>query len=161
LTGITNLNMEIGPKKLEVVRELLPAATRVTILLNPSSPVSQSFLGQLETAAKALGLQLDVVHASKDSDLEPALAKAKDGLKADALVMAPDVFYNTRAEQIAKLALQHRLPVIQQYRPFVAAGGLISLGIAARRYWSPLLGPYDMSPPASTSSLSRCSEGSR
>ena len=128
LTGITNLNVEMGPKKLEVVRELLPAATRVAVLLNPSSPVSQPFLSQLQLAAKALGFQLDVVQASKDSDLEPALAKVKDDLRADALVIAPDTFYNMRTEQIAKLALRHRVPVIQQYRPFVAAGGLISLG---------------------------------
>jgi putative ABC transport system substrate-binding protein len=141
LTGITNVNVELGPKKLEVIRELLPAATRVAVLLNPSSPLSQPFLSQLQPAAKALGIQLDVVHASKDSDLEPAFAKAKDGLKADALVMAPDIFYNVRAEQIAKLALRHRVPATQQYRPFVAAGGLFSLGSDESEYYR-LVGTY-------------------
>lgn len=141
LTGITNLNVEMGAKKLEVIRELLPAATRVAVLLNPSSPLSVPFLIQLQPAAKALGFQLDVVGASKDSDLEPAFVKVKDDLKADALVMAPDTFYNMRTKQIAKLALRHRVPVIQQYRPFVAAGGLISLGSDESEYYR-LVGTY-------------------
>jgi putative ABC transport system substrate-binding protein len=141
LTGITNLNVEMGPKKLEAVRELLPAATRVAVLLNPSSPLSLPFLTQLQPAAKAMGFQLDVVQASKDSDLEPAFAKVKDDLKADALVLAPDTFYNMRTKQIAKLALQYRVPVIQQYRPFVAAGGLVSLGSDESEYYR-LVGTY-------------------
>ena len=141
LTGITNLNVEMGPKKLEVVRELLPAATRVAVLLNPSSPLSLPFLTHLQPAAKAMGFQLDVVQASKDSDFEPAFAKVKDDLKADALVLAPDTFYNMRVQQIAKLALQYRVPVIQQYRPFVAAGGLVSLGSDESEYYR-LVGTY-------------------
>jgi putative tryptophan/tyrosine transport system substrate-binding protein len=142
LTGITNMNVEMGPKKLEVVRELLPAATRVAVLLNPSSPlISQPFLSQLQPAAKALGIQLDVVQASKDSDLEPAFAKVKDDLKADAVVMAPDIFYNMRTEQIAKLALRHTVPVIQTNRSFVAAGGLISHGSDESEYYR-LVGTY-------------------
>jgi len=141
LTGITNMNVEMGPKKLEVVRELLPAATRVAVLLNPSSPLSQPFLSQLQPAAKALGIQLDVVQASKDGDLEPAFAKVKDDLKADAVVMAPDIFYNMRTEQIAKLALRHTVPVIQTNRSFVAAGGLISLGSDESEYYR-LVGTY-------------------
>ena len=123
LTGITNMNVEIGPKKLEVLRELLPAATRVAVLLNPTSAVSEFFLRELQVAAKALGFQLHVVQASKDSDLEPAFAKMTDDLKAEALVLAPDVFFNTRTEQLAKLALRHAIPAMQQYPPFVAAGG--------------------------------------
>jgi len=73
------------------------------------------------------------VQASKDSDLEPA--------KADALVMAPDIFYNMRTEEIAKLALRYGVPVIQEYRPFVAAGGLISLGSDESEYYR-LVGTY-------------------
>ena len=141
LTGITNLNVEMGPKKLEVVRELLPAATRVAVLLNPSSPLSLPFLTHLQPAAKAMGFQLDVVQASKDSDFEPAFAKVKDDLKADALVLGPDTFYYMRTQQIAKLALQYRVPVIQQYRPFVAAGGLVSLGSDESEYYR-LVGTY-------------------
>ena len=141
LTGITNLNVEMGPKKLEVVRELLPAATRVAVLLNPSSPLSLPFLTHLQPAAKAMGFQLDVVQASKDSDFEPAFAKVKDDLKADALVLGPDTFYYMRTQQIAKLALQYRVPVIQQYRPFVAAGGLVSLGSDESEFYR-LVGTY-------------------
>jgi putative ABC transport system substrate-binding protein len=141
LTGVTNLNVEIGPKKLEVIRELLPAATRVAVLLNPSSPLSLPFLTHLQPAAKGLGFQLDVVQASKDSDLEPAFAKIKDDVKADAVVIAPDIFYNMRTEQIAKLALRRRIPVIQQNRSFVTAGGLISLGSDENDYYR-LVGTY-------------------
>jgi putative ABC transport system substrate-binding protein len=141
LTGITNLNVEMGPKKLEVVRELLPAATRVAVLLNPSSPASLPFLIQLQPAAKAMGFQLDVVQASKDSDLEPAFVKVKDELKAEALVLGPDTFYNMRTQRIAKLALQYRVPVIQQNRPFVAAGGLVSIGTDESEYYR-LVGTY-------------------
>jgi ABC-type uncharacterized transport system substrate-binding protein len=141
LTGVTNLNVETAPKKLEVLRELLPAATKVAVMLNPTSPLSQPFLSALQPAAKALGFQLHVVQASNDSDLEPAFAKVTDDLKADALVMAPDIFYNARTEQIARLALRHRLPAVQQYRPFVAAGGLFSLGADESEYYR-LVGTY-------------------
>jgi putative tryptophan/tyrosine transport system substrate-binding protein len=141
LTGITNMNVQIGPKKLEVLRELLPAATRVAVLLNPTSAVSESFLRELQPAAKALNFRLYAVQASKDSDLEPAFAKMTADLKVDALVMAPDVFYNTRTEQLAKLALRHAVPAMQQYPPFVAAGGLISLGADENEYYR-LVGTY-------------------
>ena len=141
LTGITNMNVQIGPKKLEVLRELLPAATQVAVLLNPTSTVSESFLHELQPAAKTLGFHLQVVQASKDSDLEAAFAKLKGDLKADALLVAPDVFYNTRAEQLAKLALRFAIPAMQQYPVFVAAGGLISLGADENEYYR-LVGTY-------------------
>jgi putative ABC transport system substrate-binding protein len=141
LTGVTNMNVQIGPKQLEVLRELLPGATRVAVLLNPTSALSDSFLRELQPAAKALGLQLYVVQVSKDSDLEPAFAKITNELKADALVMAPDVFYNTRIEQIAKLALRHAVPAMHQYPPFVMAGGLVSLGADENEYYR-LVGTY-------------------
>ena len=95
----------------------------------------------MQEAAKTLGFQLHIVHASKDSDLEPAFAKVADDLKAEALVVAPDVFYNTRTEQLAKLALRHAIPAIQQYPSFVAAGGLISLGADENEYYR-LVGTY-------------------
>jgi len=141
LTGITNMNLQIGPKKLEVLRELLPAATRIAVLLNPTSVVSEPFFRELQPAAKTLGFQLHVVPASKDSDLEPAFVKMKDDLKADAVVLAPDTFFNTRSEQLAKLALRHLLPAMQQYLPFVTAGGLISLGTDEKAYYR-LVGTY-------------------
>jgi putative tryptophan/tyrosine transport system substrate-binding protein len=141
LTGITNMNVRIGPKKLEVLRELLPAARRVAVLVNPTSAVSESFLRELQPAAKALNFRLDAVQASKDSDLEPAFAKITDDLKADALVLSPDVFLNMRTEQVAKLALRHAVPAIHQYPPFVAAGGLISFGADENEYYR-LVGTY-------------------
>ena len=141
LTGITNMNVQIGPKKLEVLRELLPAATRVAVLLNPTSVGSEPALRELQPAAKALGFELHVVQASKDSDLKSAFAKVTDDLKAEALVLAPDVFFNTRTEQLAKLALRHAIPAMQQYPAFVAAGGLVSLGSDENEYYQ-LVGTY-------------------
>jgi putative tryptophan/tyrosine transport system substrate-binding protein len=140
LTGITNLNVEMAPKKLEVLRELVPAATNIAVLQNPSSPLSDAFLRQLQPAARAMGLQVHVLQASKDADLEAAFSKLSD-LKADALVITPDVFFNTRTELIAKLALRHRVPALQHYRPFVAAGGLISYGPDQNEYYR-LVGTY-------------------
>src|SRR5262249_22913804 len=141
LTGITNMNVQIGPKKLEVLRELLPAASRIAVLLNPTSEVSESFFRGLQQAARTLGLQLHSVQASKDSDFEPVFAKIKDELKAEALLIAPDVFYNTRTELLAKLALHHGIPAIAQYPLFVKAGGLISLGTDENEYYR-LVGTY-------------------
>jgi putative tryptophan/tyrosine transport system substrate-binding protein len=125
LTGVTNLNVEVGPKKLELLRELLPAATVVAVLVDPSAPaVTEQFLSNLQAAAPALGMQLHVLHASTDRDLDTVFAT----LRADALVIGPYLFFNSRMEQLGALSLSHAVPAIFTYRPFVAAGGLLSYG---------------------------------
>jgi ABC-type uncharacterized transport system substrate-binding protein len=128
LTGVTNQNIEIGPKRLEVLRELLPAATTVAILVNPTSRgASELFLQDLTPAARTIGMQLRLLQASTDADLESAFSSLAE-LRADALVVSPDVFFNTRSEQLAALSLRHKIPSIYQYRRFAAAGGLVSYG---------------------------------
>jgi putative ABC transport system substrate-binding protein len=112
LTGVTNLNVEVGQKRLELLRELLPAA------------VTEQFLSNLQAAAPALGMQLHVLHASTDRDLDTVFAT----LRADALVIGPYLFFNSRMEQLGALSLSHAVPAIFTYRPFVAAGGLLSYG---------------------------------
>jgi putative tryptophan/tyrosine transport system substrate-binding protein len=135
LTGVTNLNVEIGPKRLELLRALLPGATNVAILVNPTSPgLSAAFVRELEPAARATGFALHTVEASTDRELDEAFA-ALGKLHADALVVSPDVFFNTRAEKIAEMTLRDSIPAIYQYRKFAAAGGLISYGSDENEYY--------------------------
>jgi ABC-type uncharacterized transport system substrate-binding protein len=126
LTGVTNLNVEVGQKRLELLRELLPAATIIAVLINPTAPtLTEQFMRDLQAAAPALGMQLHVLYASSDSDLDTAFA-ALGQLRADALVIGPYFFFNSRMEKI--LSLSHAVPAISTYRSFVAAGGLMSYG---------------------------------
>jgi len=140
LTGVTSLNVELGPKRLELIHELIPIATIIAVLINPTSPIAEQFLRDLRTAAPALGLQLHVVQASVEGDLDSVFA-ALDRLRAGALLITPDTFFNARIEQIAALALRHAVAAIYQYRPFVRAGGLISYGSSETEYYR-LLGIY-------------------
>ena len=128
LTGVTNLNIEVGQKKLQLLRELLPAATKIAVLINPSAPaLTEQFMRALQAAAPALGMQLHVLYASSDRDLDTAFA-ALGQLRADALVIGPYIFFNSRAEELGALSLRHAVPTLFTYRKFVAAGGLISYG---------------------------------
>ena len=128
VTGVTNLNVEVGQKRLELLRELLPAATNIAVLVNPSAPaVTEQFMRDLQAAAPALGMQLHVVQASTDHDLETVFAALRQ-LRADALVIGPYLFFGSRKEQLGALSLRYAVPAISTYRPFVAAGGLISYG---------------------------------
>jgi putative tryptophan/tyrosine transport system substrate-binding protein len=141
LTGITSLNVEVGPKRLEVLRELIPKATIIALLINPTNPsLAEDFLRALEPVASTLGLQLHVLQASSDQDFDRVFA-ALAQLRADALMIMPDVFYNSRSEQLAKLSLRQAMPAIFDHRPFVAAGGLISYGSNETEYYR-LLGTY-------------------
>jgi putative ABC transport system substrate-binding protein len=128
LTGVTNLNVEVGAKKLELLRELLPAATIIAVLVNPSAPtITEQFLRDLQAAAPALGMQLHILYASNDRDLDgvfPALVQ----LRAEALVIGPYSFFNSRMQKFGALSLRRAVPAISAYRPFVAAGGLMSYG---------------------------------
>jgi putative ABC transport system substrate-binding protein len=141
LTGITNLNLELGPKRLELLRELIPTATIIALLINPTSPsIAEDFLRALQPAASTLRLQLHVLQASTEQDFDRAFA-ALAQLRADALLIMPDVFFNSRIEQLAALSLRHLVPAIFEYRPFVAAGGLISYGSDETEYYR-LVGIY-------------------
>jgi ABC-type uncharacterized transport system substrate-binding protein len=140
LTGVANLNAEIGPKRLELLRELLPGATVVAILTNPSSVTAEPFVKALEPAAQALGLQLRTLKAGTDRDLDTAFAALPE-LRAAALVISPDTFFNSRSKKIGELSLRYAVPTVYQYRPFVAAGGLMSYGSDDTEYYR-LVGIY-------------------
>ena len=135
ITGVTNMNVEIGPKRLELLRELLPSVALVAVLANPANPVlSETFVRDLRGAAGGLGLQLHVLNASTERDIDTAFAQLAQ-LGAGALLIMPDVFFNSHVAQIATLAINHKVPTIYQYRPFVEAGGLISYGSDETEYY--------------------------
>jgi putative ABC transport system substrate-binding protein len=128
MTGVTNLNVDIGQKRLELLHELLPTVTVIAVLLDPTNPtLSDAFLRDLQTAAPTFGLQLYVLHASTEHEIDAAFA-TWDKRRAGALLISPSVFFNSRSEQFAALSLRHAVPAIYQYRPFTAAGGLLSYG---------------------------------
>ena len=130
VTGVTQLNVEIGPKMLEVLHEAVPGATSIALLVNPTNPNSETLSNSLQAAARTLGLELHVIPASTDGDLDTAFA-AMARSNANALAIGGDLFFNSRRAQLAALALQHRLPSIYQGRVFVVAGGLMSYGTNA------------------------------
>jgi putative tryptophan/tyrosine transport system substrate-binding protein len=125
LTGVTNLNVEVGQKRLELLRELLPSATNIAVLVDPSSAaITEQFLHALQSAAHTLRMQLHVMQASTDHDLDLAFST----MRADAVVIGPYLFFVSRMEQLGALSFRHAVPAIFVYRKFAAAGGLISYG---------------------------------
>jgi putative ABC transport system substrate-binding protein len=128
LTGVSTLSVEVGPKRFELLRALLPTATAVVLLVNPANPGnSKATLRDSEAAARALGFSLHVLHASTERDVDGVFA-AVTQLRAGGLVIGTDGFLISQSERLAQLALRHRVPAIFQNRPFVEAGGLISYG---------------------------------
>jgi putative ABC transport system substrate-binding protein len=131
VTGIANLASELGPKQLQLLRELMPNAARFGVLLDPASPITPSLIADLQAAARTLGLQLAIVNARADSDLETAFASFSQQL-VGAVLIGPSTFVTRRAEQIAALAAHHALPAIFRNREFALAGGLMSYGSSIR-----------------------------
>jgi putative ABC transport system substrate-binding protein len=130
LTGVTSLGGELGPKRLELMHETVPTAAVIALLVNPTIDRFagfSSFVMNMQSAARTLGVQLQVLYASNESEIDTAFVTL-DQLRAGALVISPDLFLNGRNEQLAALALRHVVPTIYEYREFVAAGGLMSYG---------------------------------
>jgi putative ABC transport system substrate-binding protein len=128
VTGVTSLNTELGPKRLELLRELMPTATIIAVLVNPTSPsTAEPLLRAVQPAARALGLQVHVLNAITERDFDTVFATFVQ-LRAGALVIAPDAMFISRSEQLGALTLQHAVPAITQFREFAAAGGLMSYG---------------------------------
>ena len=126
LTGVTTLNVEVGPKRLELARELFPGATTFALLVNPASPLAATVSKDLQAVADTLGVRLHVLHASTEADFEAAFATAAQ-LRAAALVISTaDPLFNSHAAQLGALALRHSVPAIYQLREFATAGGLMS-----------------------------------
>ncbi len=127
VTGISQLNVEVAPKRLELAHELMPAATAVALLINPTNPQDATIVNAVQAAAISLGLQLQILRASTDAEIEEAFASFSEQ-KAGVLTIGTDAFFNGRTERLAKLAARYSVPAIYQYEEFTAAGGLISYG---------------------------------
>src|SRR6516165_4049313 len=127
MTGVSLLVIELVPKRLELVRELVPGAAVIAGLINPKNSNAGRNVAALQEAARAKGVQLHVVEASSEGDFETAFASLAS-LQAGALVVGADPFFNTRRSQIVALAARHSVPAIYEWREFVDAGGLISYG---------------------------------
>jgi len=128
ITGVSILNLELGPKRLELLRAVIPTATMIALLVNPALPTrAETNVRDIERAADALGLQLHVLHASTDGELDTVFASFAQ-LRVGALVIGDDPFFSARSEQLGALALRHAVPAAFVYRSFAAAGGLLSYG---------------------------------
>ena len=128
MTGVSNLTVEIGAKQLELLHELVPAATLIALLVNPATPVLADTLSRgLQTAARAIRQQFLVISASTERDLDMAFTTIVEQ-RVGALVVGNDPFFNARPDQLIGLASRHAVPAIYPYREFAAAGGLMSYG---------------------------------
>jgi putative ABC transport system substrate-binding protein len=139
-TGVMLLTDPLHLKRLELTRELVPKGSTIAVLVNPKNPNAERNTSELEEAADTLGQKVDVVHAGTDGEFEAAfaaIARRQDG----AVLVSPDVFFNSHRHQLVALAARHAVPAIYQWREYVDAGGLLSYG-ASRAEAYRLAGTY-------------------
>ena len=140
-TGVTDLNLDIGPKRLELIHELVPAASVIGLLVNPTSPdLTDGALRSLQPAAHAMAVQLHVLSASIEADFDRVFTSLNQ-MGVGALVVTPDGTFNASAERLGELSLRYKVPTIYEHRPFAAAGGLISYSSDDYEYFH-LVGRY-------------------
>jgi putative tryptophan/tyrosine transport system substrate-binding protein len=125
ITGATMMAVELGSKRLELLKQMVPTSTLVAALINPVSPGASTQMRELRAAAEALGLRLHIVKASSEQDIMPAFSELQR-LPAGALWIGADPLFNGQSEQLAVLSVSHRIPAIYQFREFASAGGLMS-----------------------------------
>ena len=141
VTGVTSLNLEVVPKRLQLLHELLPSATNMALLVNPAVPALAEPAALLSRiAADAAGLQLHVLHASSERDFDAIFENLRQ-LHMDALDIAPDNLFTAHSEQLAALTVRHALPAAYEFRRFATAGGLMSYGSSETEYYR-LVGTY-------------------
>jgi ABC-type uncharacterized transport system substrate-binding protein len=128
LTGVSLLTGELVQKRLELLRDVMPNATVIAVLVNPNNPNAEENLRLAQEAARVIGRQIIIVKAGTASDFETAFATIVQQ-RAGALVIAGDPFFNSQIEQLGALTVRHAVPAIYQQREFAAAGGLMSYGI--------------------------------
>ena len=127
LTGVSSLSVEASGKRLEILQEVVRPATVVGAVANPTSPTAAAQVRNLQTAAEALGVQLQVLHASAEQHFDAVFAALSQS-GASGLVFTSDPFFANRSQQLAALAVRHAVPAITQSRDFTIAGGLMSYG---------------------------------
>ena len=130
VTGVTELSSELGVKRLGLLRELVPSATSIAILVNPKRPDADIQSAQLREAAQSLGLKFHTLKAGSEHDFDAAFQAVVQS-QASVLVVAPDALFSDRRNQIVALAARYSVPTIYELREFVVAGGLLSYGISS------------------------------
>jgi putative ABC transport system substrate-binding protein len=126
VTGVSLLNVEVGPKRLELIHELVPRAA-IALLVNPTEPLAETQLKDARAAAGTLGLQLHVLYASTEREFDAVFATLAQ-LRAGGLAIGAGPSLARRIEQLAALTVRHAVPAIHEFREFAAAGGLMSYG---------------------------------
>jgi putative tryptophan/tyrosine transport system substrate-binding protein len=137
LTGVVSLSEEVLPKRLELLHEMVPTASVIGLLINPTNSTAETQSRSMQAAARRLGLQLHVLQASTERDFDMVFTTLVQ-LRAGGLVIGLDPRFSSRSEQLAALAVRHAVPAIQQPREFAAAGGLMSNGTSLRDQYRPL-----------------------
>jgi len=127
VTGVVNLGSDLGPKRLQLLRELLPNAGVFGVLADPAIPITPSIIADLQVGARSLGVELVIASAKSDNDLETAFPSFSQQ-RVGAVLVGSSTFYNRRMEQLSALAARHALSAIYTYREYALAGGLMSYG---------------------------------
>jgi putative tryptophan/tyrosine transport system substrate-binding protein len=127
VTGMSTFNWELGPKRLELLKELVPTATKIAYLSNPTNPIAEPELKAAFSMASALSLQLHVFNASTEHDLDAAFT-GFGKLRADGLVVAGEPFFDSQRDRLVALSARLSIPACYAWREYVTAGGLISYG---------------------------------
>jgi ABC-type uncharacterized transport system substrate-binding protein len=127
VTGVNLFVSQMEGKRLGLLRDLVPTAALIAVLLNPNNPPAAMQLTDVQEAARALGQQIHIVHAGSEAELEAAFATARQ-VGAGALLVGADPFFNSRRTYIIALAARHAIPAIYEQREFAVAGGLMSYG---------------------------------
>ena len=127
LTGVTFMIPELMAKRIELLSELVPQARLIALLVNPNNAGNESIIREVQEAARAKGLQLHILRAATESEIDEAFATLVS-LHVGAFVLGPDPFLNSRREQLVGLAARYAVPAVYQWREYAAAGGLISYG---------------------------------
>ena len=140
MTGVSPFLVDMEPKRLELLRELRPHAMTTAALVNPSDPHTKAQVSDIQTAALSVGQEINILNASTILDIDAAFAKLVQ-MRAEALLVATDAFFFTRAPQLVVLAARHAIPTLYSRREFAAAGGLISYAANAKESYR-LLGVY-------------------
>ena len=125
ITGVSSLNVELGPKRLELLHELLPKAPVVALLVNPSHPLAEQQIREQQAAARGFGVKILVLHALSERDFDAAFVSAVEQ-HAGGIVVANMGPFTSRAKQLGALAARHAVPTIHQSREFAEGGGLVA-----------------------------------
>jgi putative ABC transport system substrate-binding protein len=127
ITGVTNFNLELGQKRLELLHEMMPGATRIGLLVNPATALAHPLSDDARAAAQMMGLEVHVLRAANEQEIEQAFSQLA-ALRADALIIGADAYFAARSEQLAALAERNTLAVVGSFRVFARRGGPMSYG---------------------------------